>query len=144
MQRSADRPVRGPLRPLHFAPPLGSCIHWFRRTPCELKKLLGAILHLGRYTLPPGRRVRGPTQSSEARPNLSWAFALARATSMMRFLGGVGGKRDSMSCLVATEISLTACSNAASFDLDGFLKPLTLRTYCSDDAWISSSVVGGS
>ena len=37
-------------------------------------------------------------------------------------------------------ISWTARSNAASLAFDGFVDPLTLRTYCSAAAWISSSV----
>jgi len=32
---------------------------------------------------------------------------------------------------------------ASSLALDGRLKPLSLRTNCSDEAWISSSVAGG-
>src|SRR5262249_1377147 len=35
-------------------------------------------------------------------------------------------------------------SNAAAFACDGLLKPETLRTNCSAEAWISSSVAGGS
>ena len=41
-------------------------------------------------------------------------------------------------------ISWTARSNAASLAFDGFVDPLTLRTYCSAAAWISSSVAVGS
>ena len=37
----------------------------------------------------------------------------------------------------------TAAMNAASFALDGLLKPLTFRTNCSEAARISSSVTGG-
>src|SRR6185295_7927728 len=40
-------------------------------------------------------------------------------------------------------ISSTAVSNAASLTFDGLLKPLILRTNCSDAARISSSVTGG-
>ena len=38
----------------------------------------------------------------------------------------------------------TARSNASSFAREGFVIPLTLRTYWSAAARISSSVVGGS
>lgn len=37
----------------------------------------------------------------------------------------------------------TARSKAASLAFDGRVKPLSLRTNCSDDARISSSVAGG-
>ena len=45
---------------------------------------------------------------------------------------------------VAAAISPTARSNASAFAWDGFVKPLTLRTYCSAAPWTSSSVAGGS
>jgi hypothetical protein len=41
-------------------------------------------------------------------------------------------------------ISCTARSNAASFALDGFVMPLTLRTYCSAAECTSSELAGGS
>src|SRR5918994_5716649 len=41
-------------------------------------------------------------------------------------------------------MSSTAPSKAASFFLDGLLKPVTFLTYCSEAASISSSVAGGS
>jgi hypothetical protein len=41
-------------------------------------------------------------------------------------------------------ISSTAVENAASLICDGFVKPLILRTNCSEAAWISSSVAAGS
>lgn len=40
--------------------------------------------------------------------------------------------------------SSTAEENAASFAFEGVLKPLSFVTNCSDAAWISSSVTGGS
>jgi hypothetical protein len=40
--------------------------------------------------------------------------------------------------------SSTARLNASTFAFDGFVKPLILRTNCSDAARTSSSVVGGS
>ena len=45
---------------------------------------------------------------------------------------------------MAVAISSTALPKAASFALEGFCAPLTLRTYWSADARISSSVAGGS
>ena len=41
-------------------------------------------------------------------------------------------------------MSSTAAEKAASFARDGLVKPLIFRTNCSDAAWISSSVAGGS
>src|SRR5215218_1787866 len=41
-------------------------------------------------------------------------------------------------------MSSTAEWNAASFVLDGLLKPVIFLTYCSEAAFISSSVAGGS
>src|SRR6185295_8231145 len=38
----------------------------------------------------------------------------------------------------------TARSNASAFACDGLLKPESLRTNCSAEAWTSSSVAGGS
>ena len=45
---------------------------------------------------------------------------------------------------VAAATSSTARANAASLAFEGARDPLTLRTYCSDAARISSGVVGGS
>jgi len=44
----------------------------------------------------------------------------------------------------AAATASTAESKAAAFACDGLAKPLTLRTYCSAAARISSSVTGGS
>jgi hypothetical protein len=46
--------------------------------------------------------------------------------------------------LVLAAISSTARPKAASFTLEGFWEPLTLRTYWSAAARTSSSVAGGS
>ena len=46
--------------------------------------------------------------------------------------------------MVTSTTSATARSNASAFALEGFADPLILRTYCSAEAWISSSVAGGS
>jgi len=40
--------------------------------------------------------------------------------------------------------SATARSNASALVCDGLLKPDSLRTNCSAEAWISSPVAGGS
>ncbi len=49
-----------------------------------------------------------------------------------------------MRVAAAAEISSTARSNAAWLIFDGALKPLSLRTNCSEALWISSAVAGGS
>src|SRR5579864_3294998 len=41
-------------------------------------------------------------------------------------------------------MSVTACMNTASLAFDVIVKPLSLRTNCSDASRISSSVAGGS
>src|SRR5215470_14397422 len=51
---------------------------------------------------------------------------------------------ESTSVRAAAEISSMARSNASSFTFEGLVKPLSLRTNCSEAARISSSVAGGS
>jgi len=51
---------------------------------------------------------------------------------------------DDSSLRAAAETSSTARSNAGSLACDGLLKPESLRTNCSAEARISSSVAGGS
>ena len=51
---------------------------------------------------------------------------------------------ESTSLRAAAATSSTARLNASSFVFDGFVKPLILRTNCSDAARTSSSVTGGS
>ena len=46
--------------------------------------------------------------------------------------------------MVTRATSSTASSNASALACEGFVDPLTLRTYCSAAAWISSSLAGGS
>src|SRR5664279_2814021 len=41
-------------------------------------------------------------------------------------------------------IASTASSNASALAWEGLVEPLILRTYCRAEAWISSSVAGGS
>ena len=51
---------------------------------------------------------------------------------------------ESISRRAITVTSATAALNAASLTCDGCVVPLSLRTNCNADAWISSSVAGGS
>src|SRR5215475_11757653 len=76
--------------------------------------------------------------------NRSAARARAFAASSSRFLGGACVSSELSRLLAIPAISSTAAENAASFALDGLLKPLTFLTNCSAAAWISSSVTGGS
>jgi hypothetical protein len=64
--------------------------------------------------------------------------ALAASTS--RYLGGAAVSKELRRLLETAVIPSTAARKAASFAFDGLLKPLTLRTNCSEAARISSSV----
>src|SRR5712691_11849972 len=76
-------------------------------------------------------------------PNLRAARAFARAATSSRFFGGAVDSSETRSRPEILAISSTAEWKAASFDLDGLLKPLIFLTNCSDAARISSSVTGG-
>ena len=76
-------------------------------------------------------------------PNLAAARALARAASTSRSRGGAVVTSDSISVRATAATSAVARSNAARLACDGALKPLSLRTNCSEAARISSSVAGG-
>jgi hypothetical protein len=54
------------------------------------------------------------------------------------------GGRASSSRVVVDATSATAISKASAFAGDGWVMPLTLRTYCRAAAEISSAVAGGS
>ena len=76
--------------------------------------------------------------------NRSTARARRRSASTSRSRGDAVVTSASSSSRVVLATASTARSNEASFACDGFCMPLTLRTYCTAAAWISSSVVGGS
>src|SRR5437764_9261965 len=80
------------------------------------------------------------------RDHANRARALSRAfsASASRLRGGLVVASAASSVRAASATSSTARSNAASFAFEGRLKPLSLRTNCSADARISSSVAGGS
>src|SRR5580693_9374553 len=63
---------------------------------------------------------------------------------MLRSRAGACVCSEASSRRAASETSSTASSNAASLACDGLLKPDSLRTNCSAEAWISSSLAGGS
>src|SRR5690348_18045841 len=63
---------------------------------------------------------------------------------MARSRAGAVVWSDVSSLSAAAETSATARSNAASLACDGLLKPDSLRTNCSAEALISSSLAGGS
>src|ERR1700722_13686824 len=86
----------------------------------------------------------GTCSTQEDAPNLTSDFALARAASISRSRGSAVVTRDSIKARAAAATSCTARSNAARLALEGLLNPLSLRTNCSEDALISSSVAGGS
>src|SRR5215469_6815446 len=79
--------------------------------------------------------------SDERKRSAALARALAASTS--RWRGGALVTRESSSSRAAVATRSTARSKASWFTLEGRVKPLSLRTNCSDDALISSSVAGG-
>src|SRR4030088_1602870 len=74
----------------------------------------------------------------------SRARARAFIASSSRLRGGLPVSSASRSRRAASATSSTARLNAGSLAFDGSLYPLSLRTNCSADARISSSVAGGS
>src|SRR6266513_4693592 len=77
-------------------------------------------------------------------PNLSAARAFAFAASSSRFLGVAVVSSERRRPVDISEISSTAARNDASFAFDGLLKQVIFLTNCSEAAWISSGVTGGS
>jgi len=73
-----------------------------------------------------------------------FARSRARSASTSRSFGAAVVTSESISLRVASATSSTAASKAASFACEGFVKPLTLRTYWSAAPRTSSSVAGGS
>lgn len=76
-------------------------------------------------------------------PNRFWFRSLAFSASVARSRGGAFTTSPSMSRVLAWTISRTAWSKSSWFTDEGLFMPLSLRTYWSDDAWISSGVAGG-
>ena len=68
----------------------------------------------------------------------------AFAASSSRLFAGALVRSEPKSLRDAASISSTARKNAGSFVIEGLVKPLTLRTNCSEAARISASVTGGS
>src|SRR5438105_15378268 len=77
-----------------------------------------------------GRRgaVRDALARPDHTPNLSAARALALAASSSRLFGGAVVFKQSRSRVEAAATSSIAARKATSFDCDGLLKPLILRT----------------
>ena len=67
-----------------------------------------------------------------------------QAEAIARKLGGAVVVKERMRRSATAVTSSTARLNASSLAFDGRLDPLSLRTNCSADARISSSVAGGS
>ena len=72
------------------------------------------------------------------------ALARARSASTSRSRGSAVVVSDLIRTRVVVATSSTARLNAASFALDGTLKPLSFLTNCNEASRISSSVAGGS
>jgi hypothetical protein len=88
-------------------------------------------------------RLRG-NERNPLYANRSLALARAFIASASRSRAGLAVSSDCRSRRAASDTSSTARLNAASLTLDGFVNPLSLRTNCSADARISSSLAGGS
>src|SRR4030095_11757645 len=76
-------------------------------------------------------------------PNLCAARTFALAASASRSRGVAVDFSEPSSCADTLAMSSTAAANAFSFAFEGRLKPLILRTNCSDASRISCSVTGG-
>src|SRR5262245_34366549 len=85
-----------------------------------------------------------PTFRDHAPPNLRRERSFAFSASTSRSRAGACVCSEVNSRRAASETSATAWLNAASLACEGLLKPESLRTNCSAEAWISSSVAGGS
>src|SRR6266700_2319513 len=70
------------------------------------------------------------------------SFAFVASSSRLR--GGRAVASEVNNLRAAFDTSSTARSNAASLAFEGSVKPLSLRTNCSAEERISSSVAGGS
>src|SRR5262245_46944953 len=82
--------------------------------------------------------------SSQRAPNLAMERSRALAASTSRLRGGACVTIERISSRAVSATFSTAASKAASLAFDGTVKPLSLRTNCSDASRISSSVAGGS
>ena len=98
----------------------------------------------GRSRSPAVRRATSPATHDLARHREPRARALALAASTSRSCGGLFVESESISRRATTATSSTASSKAAALTFEGRVKPLSLRTNCSDAARTSSSVAGGS
>src|SRR5580704_17466096 len=76
--------------------------------------------------------------------NRSLDLARAFSASASRFFAGLAVSSDCSSRRATADTSSTARMKAASLAWDGWVKPESLRTNWSAEAWISSSVAGGS
>src|SRR5712664_4769944 len=90
------------------------------------------------------REVRHGSRCTAAHPNLSRDRSLAFSASISRSRAGAWVCSDVSRRRAEAETSATARSKASALACDGLLKPESLRTNCSAEAWISSSVAGGS
>src|ERR1700730_11605715 len=90
------------------------------------------------------RFTRKPGTGHAPYPNLSRERSLAFSASISRSRAGACVCSDARRRRAEAVTSATARSNASALACDGLLKPESFRTNCSAEAWISSSVAGGS
>src|ERR1700744_6581345 len=77
-------------------------------------------------------------------PNLCRERSRALSASVCRSRAGAWVCSEIRRRRAEAETSATARSNASALACEGLLKPESFRTNCSAEAWISSSVAGGS
>ena len=99
----------------------------------------------------PARRARSESPTTSQRCDLMRTSSCERSlraslafSSSSRLRGGAVVVSDRISLRAASVTSSTAVFEGSSLAREGRAVPLSLRTNCSADAWISSSVAGGS
>src|SRR6478735_4828983 len=85
-----------------------------------------------------------PASHGTVQPNLARDRSLAFSASISRSRAGALVCSDASKRRALSETSETARLNASALACDGELKPESLRTNCSAEAWISACVAGGS
>src|SRR6266404_4420408 len=90
------------------------------------------------------REVNHVNRRTVVHPNLSLDRSLAFSASISRSRAGACVCSEVSRRWAEAVTSATARSNASALACDGLLKPDSFLTNCSAEAWISSSVAGGS
>src|SRR5450631_1772584 len=142
LTRSSD-PLDHSIHPVHrTVNKMAQSLSWVSGFKAALRGLEKSGHH-ARH--PWGRTVRYVTEPCQTlHPNLSLDRSLALSASISRSRAGAWVCSDVSNRRAEAETSATARSKASALACDGLLKPESLRTNCSAEAWISSSLAGGS